>query len=418
MLVRTLGWSLLTVLLLAFGWHSATHSIDFPVYYQAAAQVLQGDYELYPRALYEGAAVPGHGFRYAPVLAFLFVPFALLPLEAAAFLLFCLKIATYVSIVSVIARRVNPPLPRTRLMLLTLLVTGGYVVEEFRNGNVHFLVVGLMVAAFDRAERGHVVVPASALAIAIAAKLLPAVLLVYFLLRRRFAVTAATMVALLVLWLLPAAVIGTEANNRLTSGFVRFALQKVDEGANHSLRGTLVRHLTFNADDDPRNPDANLANLTPTAVGRIALVLSVLGGAILLAALRRPPLSQEARWLELSLIVTAMLVGSPHTQRIYFSSLVVPVAVMAAVLSGRPRGTDATLARLALFLTAAVGTFLPLMLSTRRLAVTFEALSPHFVSALVLGASLLLLTAHSKHMASGRLTPAGRRPVASGPAGW
>jgi hypothetical protein len=388
---------LFAMLLAAFAWHSATHAIDFPVYYQAASQVLQGDYNLYPQALYDGdGQVSGHGFRYAPALAFLFVPFALLPLEAAAFVFFWLKILAFVSIFTIITRRIPMPQGRARLMLVTVLVAGGYLVEEFRNGNFHFLTVFLMLFAWDQAERGKVVLPAGALAVAIAAKLLPAVLLGYFVLRRRFAAAAATVGMLVALWLLPAAVVGIDANNRLTGAFVRFAVQKVDEQANHSLRGTLFRYLRFNDEDDPRNPDANVADLPEQTVAGLALALQLVGAGVLIAALWRAPRDDEGRLLDLSLILTAMLLGSPHTQRIYFSALVVPVGVLVALLARHPGMPGRTLARAALALVAVVGTVAPLVLSTRSVAVAFEALSPNVLSVLVLGLSLLFLTLRFK----------------------
>jgi alpha-1,2-mannosyltransferase len=386
------GLVVLGALLAALAWHSATHAIDFPVYHRAATQVLAGDYELYPRAIYEGdAQVPGHAFRYAPALAFLFAPFGLLPLPAAAFAFFCLKIPALVYIFTVVTRRLDLESRRGRLMAITMLIVGGYLVEELRNGNFHFFAVFLMVVAFDLAERGRVLVPAAALALAIAAKLLPAVLLGYFLIRRRYAVSVATVVAVVILWLLPAASIGVEANNRLHQGFLRFALQKADEQANHSLRGTLFRYLTRNELDDPRNPDANLVNLAPPTVDALALAFGLSGAAILVAALWRKPGTPEGTLLDLALIMVAVLIGSPHTQRIYFSALVVPVAVLVALLMRHPRLPGRALPLVALGLTAAVATVLPLVLSTRRWAVAFEALSPHFFASAAIGIALLVL---------------------------
>jgi hypothetical protein len=410
--LRRAGLSLFAVLLLAFAWHSATHAIDFPVYYRAGSQILHGDYNLYPRELYDsGVAVSGHGFRYAPAIALFFVPFALLPLEAAAFVFFCLKIAAFLYIFATISRRI--PVSRGRLIFLTVLVTGGYLVEEFRNGNFHFFSVFLMVFAFDEAERRKVWLPGGALAIAIAAKVLPAVLLGYWMLRRRFAAAGATLVALVLLWLLPAAIVGMDVNNQLTLAFARFTLQKVDEQANHSLRGTIFRYLTHNARDDPRNPDVNVADLPAPIVERLVVAVEIAGALVLLAALWKGAADDEARLLDLSLIMTAMLVGSPHTQRIYFSALVVPAGVLAALLLRHASFPGRSLARAALVLVGLVGTALPLVLSTRRVAVAFEALSPNALSVLVLGVSLVVVMRRWKRLPPG--SPAERDwAVASG----
>jgi hypothetical protein len=131
-------------------------------------------------------------------------------------------------------------------------------------------------------------------------------------------------------------------------------------------------------------------------VAGLALALQLVGAGVLIAALWRAPRDDEGRLLDLSLILTAMLLGSPHTQRIYFSALVVPVGVLVALLARHPGMPGRTLARAALALVAVVGTVAPLVLSTRSVAVAFEALSPNVLSVLVLGLSLLFLTLRFK----------------------
>src|SRR5689334_17044892 len=76
-------YAIAVVAILVFGVYCATHAVDVPVYHRAARLVLNGDYELYPAGIYSNAPVTVHAFRYAPIVAFLFVPFALLPLQAA-----------------------------------------------------------------------------------------------------------------------------------------------------------------------------------------------------------------------------------------------------------------------------------------------------------------------------------------------
>jgi hypothetical protein len=407
MTIRWLRIAAVAVLLLAFGVFSARRSIDFPLYHQAASKLLQGDENLYP-ALAGAGPVSGHGFRYAPVLALLFVPLALMPVPVAAFLFFCLKIPAFIYMWRVVLRRIAPPPPHGRLVLLSVLVTGGYLAEEFRNGNLHFFVIALMVLAFDLAERGRVAIPAGALALAIAAKLLPAVLLAYFVIRRRFAVSLATLAALAALAVAPAAVVGWDDNARLTRTFLRYAVMKIDEQANHSLRGTLFRHLAHNDADDPRNPDSNVVDLPEAAVSTIWMGLSVIGGVMLLGALWRDPPNEESRMLDLSLVIAAIVIGAPHTQRIHFSSLLFPVATLVAIIRTHPAGSGIPLARAALWTVGIIGTLLPLVLSTRRWAVAVEALSVQFLAALLLGTALFALAVRFKQQ--------GRAPGPKAPA--
>src|SRR5262245_12847976 len=100
------GLIVLAILFVGLAWYSSTRPIDFQIYHRVATQVLHGDYELYPRVVYEGVRRgDSHEFLYAPVVAFLFVPFALLPMQAATFLFACLKIPAYGYVVWVSARR-------------------------------------------------------------------------------------------------------------------------------------------------------------------------------------------------------------------------------------------------------------------------------------------------------------------------
>lgn len=417
--VRWLGGAaVLLILLSVLGWHAATRSVDFPIYHQVALQLFDGNYEIYPAEVYADDPPAGrplaadpHGFRYAPVAAFLFLPFGLLPLEAAAFLFFCLKIAAFVFMIGVVARRMAFPRPGV-LMLLTALVAAGYLAEEARNGNFHLFMVFLMVLAFDQAARGRVALPAVSLAIAIAAKLLPLVLLGYFALRRRVALCLATTAALALLWAAPAIVVGVETNHRLFQRFVRYTLQKADEQGNHSLKGALQRHLMPHPPDDARY-DTSLAALPEPVVFGLWLMLGVAGAAVLAAGLWRTPRDEVDGMVDLSLVLMAMLVGSPHTQRLHFAAIVVPVAVLMVMLAkdagadvparqvsirDRPDaparyGTAASgwLVRLALLAVFAAGTLVPALLFTRSAALVYEALSPHFWAALLVGVTLLVL---------------------------
>jgi hypothetical protein len=101
--------------------------------------------------------------------------------------------------------------------------------EELRFGNVHFLCIALMAFAYDRAEAGSILLPAAALAVAIATTITPVALLAYFALRRRAEVCLVTAAILALLILAPAVVIGPAANARELRAFATYAAAKVDE---------------------------------------------------------------------------------------------------------------------------------------------------------------------------------------------
>jgi hypothetical protein len=366
---------------LGFGVYCATHSVDFPVYHRVARQVLSGNYELYPAAVYTGVGtIPSHDFRYAPVTAFLFVPFGLLPMRVAAFVFYLLKVAALLYMGGVVGRYVGGfrTAPRA-LMAISVLLAGGYVIEEFHYGNFHLLCIALMVFAFDSAASGRVVKPALALGIAIATKLTPILLLFYFAWRRRFRLCLATIVVLVLLAFLPALVVGYQANNHLLGGFATYALEKIDENDNYALRGMLVRL------------GLSLSVATVLWLGAV-----IAGGIAVAVALRPEPVGPAPRFLELCVVLTAMLVASPHAQRRYFIALYVPILALLCLMKTRPRLPEENLIRVALTLTAAFGTILPLLFAGPTLAHLYQAYSPHVVGGLAVLAALVAAAARVK----------------------
>jgi hypothetical protein len=385
----------LLALLVLLARESALHSVDFPVYHRAALQIIDGNYELYPAEAYGGQPFPSQGFRYAPAVAFLFVPFGWLPLEAAALLFFVLKLVALWWVGSIVARHAASSYWGRRAFLVAFLVVGGYLVEELRFGNAHFFCIALMVLAYDRAESGQVLTPALALSVAIAAKLTPVALLAYFALRRRGAVCLATLAILCLLVALPAAVIGVDGNSRQLRAFATYALEKVDEGDNYSLRGVLVRYLT-RGQADASHARAEVAHLSMPVVNGLWLG-SLLGlGLAALAAMWREDDDPVTRLLEFSIVLTGIVLASPHTQRRYFVALYVPVVALLAVLPRTHSPRERRTIFIALLAAAAPASILPLFFAGRRLALFYEASSPYFFGGLVLFAVLVVMTRRRK----------------------
>lgn len=401
---RRVGLALFVVLLVALGRESAVRTVDFPVYHRVAREMLGGDYRIYPAEVFDpgAGAIPSHGFRYAPVIAFLMMPIGWLPLEAAAIVLYLLKLGAAAYVGAVIARRAGLGASARGLLVAAFLLVGGYVAEEFRYGNVHFLTVALMVYAFDAAESGRVAGPAFALALAIATKVTPLALLGYFAIRKRVAVCLATIAALVVLAALPALVVGVEENGRLLRGFAVYAVQKVDEADNYALLGALTRHLTTSFGGDRSHLPASVADLSPGVVTGLWLAGVAVLGLLGLAVVAPRPGDGMVRLLELSIVLVGMLLAAPHTQRRYLVSLYVPVAVMLSVLVRHPDRMTRRAVLLGVGATAASGTVLPLVFGGRRLALMYEAASPYFVGTLVLFGALVVVTARLKRAAGGQ----------------
>ena len=118
------GWRSCCILLVLLAREAATRSIDFPVYHRAARQVIAGHYEFYPVEAYGGTPGPSQGFRYAPAIAFLFVPFGWLPLELAALAFFALKLAAMWYVGATVARHAGLSEGRRQVFLIAFLIVG------------------------------------------------------------------------------------------------------------------------------------------------------------------------------------------------------------------------------------------------------------------------------------------------------
>lgn len=375
------GWVLASVLLAALGWRAATDSVDFPIYHHAGSQVLAGDFELYPSEVYDGRPVGGHGFRYAPVWALLFVPFALLPLPLAAGIFYAVKVAAIVALALLLARHATANTSGGKLLGLMLLATGGYLLEELRGGNLQLLVIAGVVYATMRAASGAIAVPALIFGLAIAAKVTPAAFVAYVALRhgvRHFVAAAAVLSVVLAG---PAMVWGIEQNAHLLTGFANYSrtsLETPDNARNFSIRGWLSKVLP--------------PTMRPSLDGIWAGVVGVLALAVF-ARLRRPWTLPRGQ-LELALLLTLMPLLSPHSQRIYFTALSAAVLLMGAAV---PREVPLwwRVCRPVLWFAGVVSTLLPLLLSSRSLSLRYMDLFPYTLSAAVFAAMLFVALRHA-----------------------
>lgn len=395
--VRTYGLPLLGVALLVLAWQASTRSVDFPVYYRTATEILAGQFGIYPPAAPDGT-FPPHGFRYAPAIAFLMAPIALVPLQVAALALFVLKLGALVYVSGLIARRCGRPDDAPRIGVVAFLTCAGYAAEELRYGNIQLLCVAALVAAFDGALNRRVVTPALALALSIATKLTPLILVPLLALRRAWAVCLVSLALLGGLAAAPAAVVGPDANLRLLRHFADYAREKVDEQDNYAWRGVVDR--AFLASQAAPTSSATAAVPAP------ATALWLVGCALLVAAawtaLRQPTTDSRALLLELSLVLTLMLLISPHTQRRYFVTLFVPSATLLAVAAEPSRLQARTRAwmragQMGIFLP---GTVLPALFAGHVLTRLYQSLSVYFFGALVLFGALIVATLDVKRTAS------------------
>lgn len=368
---------------------SAAQAPDFPVYHRAARVLLSGEFRLYPDEVYAGHPVPSQGFRYAPIVSVLFLPFGLLPVIWASVLFFATQVAAVWWMGRTVARRLGASAWPVTSFIGAFLLTAGYLVEDLRFGNAHILCIALMVWAWDDGEEGKTVRPAVTLSLAVLMKLTPLALLGWWALRGRLRLCVATLAATVLLLAVPAAVVGPSVNARELRAFKTYALEKADENDNYSVRGALVRYLTPSGVDQSHLAVA-IADVPMPVVEALSLAiigLLALPAAVVVLRGRRDAVASA---IGLSLVLVGMLLASPHTQRRYYIALVVPAVVLTTLLSRSSSARERRLAQWGLASILLPGTVLPLVFGGRRLALMYEATSPYLVGALVLYVVLLM----------------------------
>jgi hypothetical protein len=270
------------------------------------------------------------------------------------------------------------------------------MLEEFRGGNIHFLVVWLVVIAIDRIERSQPRRGGAALAVAIAAKLTPALFVPLLLLRRQLRAVVATIAALALIFVTPAAIWGMRMNVHLLEGFALFARSKGSGASNESFRGLVIHLLTSNPVIGQGALHVTLTPAESVRVDALWLTFSAVVLAAFAAAAWRPPADVRTRLLDYSAVMMIILLISPHTQRIYFCSLFFPCAVLSAQPAGPAPSRHRRLIHGSLAAAFAIGSLLPALLPGRDAAFAYERLWPHaFLTLWLLVLTLILRRSHT-----------------------
>jgi len=386
---RSAGFGLLFIAVLAFGVYSAVRAVDFYLYCSTAKQLLGQDYDLYRHA------PVGVAYRYAPIVAFAFIPISFLPLPAGAFLWYLIKIAALIAIVRMALKLLNLDNKHLGKALgFSFLITGGYIVEEFRTGNIHFLVLFLIVLSLFSLERGKTVLPSFLMAAAICVKLTPLLFIPYFAIIKRWKLCLFCCLWLAVLILSPSLFIGWSKNLHLTRNWMETAIARADEPVNHSLKGVLFKYLKQKPADPEteKYPRVNPLNLRTGIINGIWILVSLLLLLLLGKALLRKCKNKEGPVFKYALVVVSLLLLSPHDSRVYFSTLFFPCAVLVALAVKYPESRHRTLVLSVLGISFVLNTLLPALMPGRRASLAYETLSPYFFSALFVWLAFYVLT--------------------------
>ena len=119
-------------------------------------------------------------------------------------------------------------------------------------------------------------------------------------------------------------------------------------------------------------------------------------GLASLAAGWRESNDAVARMLEFCIVVTGVVLASPHTQRRYYVALYVPVVALVTLWSHARPALNRRRLLVCLLATSVPATLLPLVFVGHRLALIYEACSPYTFGAIVLFGILVALTLERK----------------------
>ena len=330
---------------------------DAEVWYEAGRRALEG------RSL---AGLPH--YRYPPTFAVLVAPLTALGFGPFFFVWYAVSVGLFGAAVWVTRQLTLEPHPLAPLrarrgdagglhqgrphLALAVALVAVYAIDTLFLGQTNILIMALVYWAFVEEARGRQWVAGAPLGAAIAIKVFPAPLLLYFAFRLRWRVVAAAVLCcLFLLFVLPGAARGFERNFREMADWAdRVALPFVSRGeagdwgqhsldfGNQSLTGVAGRLLmAVNAQVAAREgPDiyVNVADLDAAQVRLVVLVVSLALGLVLVWAIGwRRPADGLRQSTEYSLAVTLLLLTSALSWTYFFVMLLLPAAVAVRLVA-------------------------------------------------------------------------------------
>ena len=370
----------------------ATRSADFRVYHYAARSLLEHQGHLYGPS--SGIGWPQY-YRYPPLFLLLFLPLALLPLKASAWVWAALKCAVLYILIRALVRRLD--FPQTGLWwLVPVLLCGGFVAQELGLGNAQFLIFSLVATGLLSLER-DAWRTAVLLALAVSLKVWPLFFVPYIAARRRARAAMLTLTLSAGWTLLPAAYFGWAGNISLLREWV---VQEWSAGSSaaetwfpsQSLTGVLQRYLTkmdYSNWPDPNYPQLHLLHLDPRLLPWIWCALAGSAYLALLWLAHKTPenTAMHSIFLADALAFCALPLLEPVSHRIAFVVLVWPAMVAGALVARRrfPSARSKTLIYAAVVIETIEALF-----SGAKMQRLFQVIGVDFWATCILTAGLLL----------------------------
>jgi glycosyl transferase family 87 len=343
-----LGYS--TLYRAAFSPH---HRTDFTVYTAAGKAVVNGT------NIYEAHNIRGWYYMYLPVFAVVMVPFAMMSTFWASFLWYLMSVAALVHGFVLSIRLVRRAFPEMRmqndwLCALSCLLVLPPLLSGVARGQASVMIMYLMILGIWFYYEKRPWLSGIAFAGAIVLKIFPALLVLYFLIQRRFRFAVATAVWLLLLVIvIPSAVFGPAKNLKLLRRWNTTVAVPANKGVQEA-----VSRARYDQMIDPRNRrnQSTRAVIIRTASGRevdiedeneeIARPIALVANAFFflmttwVCFLDLSADSMRRSLFKISAVILLMLMISPVTWNHNFVLLLLPLVVaIAAWRSARESDT-------------------------------------------------------------------------------
>lgn len=298
--------------------------VDFEVYLTAGARAIAAD-PLYR----EGDE--HYQFKYFPASAFLFAPFALVPIETAKAVWFALSILSLVALLALSLRYLPTPIvPAPLLVTIAILTLAKFYAHELVLGQANLLLGALAMIGLGHLIHRRDTTAGVIWGIAVALKPYALILLPYLLATKRFRSATTYAVAVAVTVIAPAAVYGLQGNTDLLRSWAAVVTSSTPANLtnpdNISIPAMYAKWL------GPGVPAAGLAGLTMLAL------VAVCGAVVVMRPRRRRTDAGPPEYLEVALLLTTVALLSPQgwDYLLLLSTPAIMLLVNALPLLGRP----------------------------------------------------------------------------------
>ena len=293
--IRAAAIAALTICLAVAAYTSRVRNkmVDFEVYRTAGARAAATE------PLYR-ASDEHYQFKYLPASAFVFVPFAILPVATAKALWFAVSVGVLAALLTLSVRELPSRIvPAPLIVIATIVVLGKFYAHELELGQANLLFGVVAMAALAQLQKRRSVSAGATFGAATLVKPYGLLFLPYLLATRQFRAAIAC-VAILVLALLgPAIAYGMEGNFDLLQAWWQTVTSSTPENLtnqdNISIAATSIKWL---------GPGSAADGLT------VVTSAALLGLCAAVIAMRRSRAMPE--YLEVALLLTTVALLSPQ----------------------------------------------------------------------------------------------------------